>query len=196
MFVYAGQDPLTGKDRRLTGTAQTGKDAERLRTRLLGEIDKGARQRQQRHRGAGAPTLAGDGGPRVHDPARHEALIATKILPALAPSSALRSPMPGVPPGALEDTGLLLCYIGHGEGSDTLYLRQVDSREDDLADTSVPLIERLRKLFYEQQPSTAVGAGARYLSGRLGSARGARPAAPRLGDVHPSFNILAAAEPD
>ncbi len=41
VFVYAGRDPLTGKERRLTGTALTRKEAERLRTRLLGRLTRG-----------------------------------------------------------------------------------------------------------------------------------------------------------
>jgi integrase len=41
VFVYAGKDPLTGKERRLTATAATLKEAERLRTKLLGGIDRG-----------------------------------------------------------------------------------------------------------------------------------------------------------
>ncbi|MGH8905721.1 MAG: ABC transporter transmembrane domain-containing protein [Egibacteraceae bacterium] len=48
VFVCAGRDPLTGKERRLTGTALTRKEAERLRTRLLGEVDAG------RSRGGGS----------------------------------------------------------------------------------------------------------------------------------------------
>ncbi|MGH8905930.1 MAG: tyrosine-type recombinase/integrase [Egibacteraceae bacterium] len=41
VLVYAGRDPLTGRERRLTATAKTRRDAERLRTKLLGEIDRG-----------------------------------------------------------------------------------------------------------------------------------------------------------
>jgi hypothetical protein len=41
VLVYAGKDPLTGKERRRTGTAHSRKEAEQLRTRLLSEIDKG-----------------------------------------------------------------------------------------------------------------------------------------------------------
>ncbi|MGH8932904.1 MAG: tyrosine-type recombinase/integrase [Egibacteraceae bacterium] len=41
VLVYAGRDPLTGKERRVTGTAPTLKDAERLRTKLLGDLDQG-----------------------------------------------------------------------------------------------------------------------------------------------------------
>ncbi|MGH8897579.1 MAG: hypothetical protein ACRDZ4_11265 [Egibacteraceae bacterium] len=36
-----GAGPLTGKERRLTGTAHSRKEAEQLRTRLLSEVDKG-----------------------------------------------------------------------------------------------------------------------------------------------------------
>ncbi len=43
VLVYAGRDPLTGKERRLTGTAPTRKEAEQLRTKLLGDIDRGRR---------------------------------------------------------------------------------------------------------------------------------------------------------
>jgi hypothetical protein len=35
VFVYAGKDPLTGKERQRTGTARTRKEADQLRTRLL-----------------------------------------------------------------------------------------------------------------------------------------------------------------
>ncbi len=35
VVVYAGRDPVTGKGRRLTGTAKTKPDAEKLLTRLL-----------------------------------------------------------------------------------------------------------------------------------------------------------------
>ncbi|MGH8907202.1 MAG: tyrosine-type recombinase/integrase [Egibacteraceae bacterium] len=41
VLVYAGRDPLTGKERRRTGTAHSRKEAEQLRTRLLSEIDQG-----------------------------------------------------------------------------------------------------------------------------------------------------------
>lgn len=41
VFVYAGCDPLTGKERRLTGTASTRKEAEKLRTQLLAQVDAG-----------------------------------------------------------------------------------------------------------------------------------------------------------
>jgi len=41
VFVYVGKDPLTGKERRRTGTARDRKGAEQLLTRLLSEIDKG-----------------------------------------------------------------------------------------------------------------------------------------------------------
>jgi integrase len=41
VLVYAGRDPLTGKERRRTATAHSRKEAEQLRTRLLAEIDQG-----------------------------------------------------------------------------------------------------------------------------------------------------------
>ena len=40
MRVYAGQDPLTGRRHYLTETAITPKEAERLRTRLLSQVDE------------------------------------------------------------------------------------------------------------------------------------------------------------
>jgi integrase len=40
VIVSAGRDPITKRDRRLTGTAKTAKEAERLRTRLLAQIDE------------------------------------------------------------------------------------------------------------------------------------------------------------
>jgi integrase len=43
VFVYAGRDPLTGKERRRTGSAPTKKEAEKLLTKLLGEVDQGKR---------------------------------------------------------------------------------------------------------------------------------------------------------
>lgn len=83
VIVYAGQDPLTGKDRRLTGTAQTRKEAERLRTRLLSEVDEG---RVSGNNATVAQVLQ-----RWLETVDHEfttrqaneALITTKILPAL-----------------------------------------------------------------------------------------------------------------
>jgi integrase len=39
VIVYAGRDPFTRRERRLTGTASTPREAERLRTRLLGQVD-------------------------------------------------------------------------------------------------------------------------------------------------------------
>jgi len=41
VFVEAGTDPFTRKRRRLTGTANDRKEAERLRTRLLAQVDQG-----------------------------------------------------------------------------------------------------------------------------------------------------------
>jgi integrase len=41
VLVYAGKDPLTGKQRYLNGTAPTEKAAEKLRTKLLAEADAG-----------------------------------------------------------------------------------------------------------------------------------------------------------
>ncbi|MGH3927393.1 MAG: site-specific integrase, partial [Pseudonocardiaceae bacterium] len=83
VFIYAGRDPLTGKERRRTGTAKTRKEAEVLRTRLLGEIDRG---RVSGNKATVAELLA-----RWLDTADHEfttrdgyeRYIATKILPAL-----------------------------------------------------------------------------------------------------------------
>lgn len=40
VLVYAGVDPLTGKDARLSGTARTAREAEKLRTRLLAHVDE------------------------------------------------------------------------------------------------------------------------------------------------------------
>jgi integrase len=37
--VYAGEDPLTGKDLYLTGSAPTEREAEKLRTKLLADVD-------------------------------------------------------------------------------------------------------------------------------------------------------------
>lgn len=82
MLVYAGRDPLTGKDRRLTGTTKTRKEAERLRTRLLGEVDKG--------RVSGNDATVAQVLQRWLDTADHEfttrhaneTLITAKILPA------------------------------------------------------------------------------------------------------------------
>jgi integrase len=39
VIVYAGMDPITRRERRLTGTASTPREAERLRTRLLAQVD-------------------------------------------------------------------------------------------------------------------------------------------------------------
>src|SRR4029453_18530914 len=39
VIVYAGRDPFTRRERRLTGTANTPREAERLRTRLLAQVD-------------------------------------------------------------------------------------------------------------------------------------------------------------
>jgi hypothetical protein len=39
VIVYAGRDPFTRCERRLTGTANTPREAERLRTRLLAQVD-------------------------------------------------------------------------------------------------------------------------------------------------------------
>jgi hypothetical protein len=39
VIVYAGRDPFTRRERRLTGTASTPREAERLRTRLLAQVD-------------------------------------------------------------------------------------------------------------------------------------------------------------
>jgi integrase len=74
---------LTGKDRRLTGTAQTWREAERLRTRLLSEVDEG---RISGNNATVAQVLQ-----RWLETVDHEfttrqaneALIAAKILPAL-----------------------------------------------------------------------------------------------------------------
>lgn len=40
VIVYAGRDPVTRRERRLTGTARTPREAERLRTRLLAQVDE------------------------------------------------------------------------------------------------------------------------------------------------------------
>ncbi len=37
--VYAGEDPLTGKSLYLTGSATTEREAEKIRTRLLAQVD-------------------------------------------------------------------------------------------------------------------------------------------------------------
>ena len=39
VIVYAGRDPFTRRERRLTGTANTPREAERLGTRLLAQVD-------------------------------------------------------------------------------------------------------------------------------------------------------------
>ena len=83
VFIYAGRDPLTGKERRRTGTAKTRKEAEVLRTRLLGEIDRG--------RVSGNKATVAELLERWLDTADHEfttrdgyqRYITTKILPAL-----------------------------------------------------------------------------------------------------------------
>jgi hypothetical protein len=61
VLVYAGKDPLTGKERRRTGTAHSRKEAEQLRTRLLSEIDKvQPSRRQPGNDGAAIGALARD----------------------------------------------------------------------------------------------------------------------------------------
>jgi integrase len=83
VIVYAGQDPLAGKDRRLTGTAQTRKEVERLRTRLLSEVDEG---RVSGNNATVAQVLQRwlETVDREFTTRQaNEALIATKILPAL-----------------------------------------------------------------------------------------------------------------
>ncbi len=40
VWVYAGKDPITGKQRYLTGTAPTQRAAERLARQLLGEVQR------------------------------------------------------------------------------------------------------------------------------------------------------------
>lgn len=83
VFVYLGKDPLTGKERRRTGTAATHKAAEQLRTQFLSEVDKG---RVNISKATLAELLQ-----RWLDTADHEfttrdgyqRYIATKILPAL-----------------------------------------------------------------------------------------------------------------
>lgn len=37
--MYAGEDPLTGKDLYLTASAPTEREAEKIRTRLLSDVD-------------------------------------------------------------------------------------------------------------------------------------------------------------
>ncbi|MGH8931583.1 MAG: tyrosine-type recombinase/integrase [Egibacteraceae bacterium] len=46
--MYAGKDPLTGKQRYLNGTAATEKEAEKLRTQLLSQADAGKRPSTRR----------------------------------------------------------------------------------------------------------------------------------------------------
>ncbi len=83
VLVYAGKDPLTGKERRLTGTAPTRKEAEQLRTRLLSKVDQG--------RMSGSKATLGEVLERWLDTAelemttRHcyQDYITSKILPAL-----------------------------------------------------------------------------------------------------------------
>jgi integrase len=43
VYVYAGKDPLTGKQRYLNGTAPTQKEAEKVCARLLTKVDEGKR---------------------------------------------------------------------------------------------------------------------------------------------------------
>jgi integrase len=50
--VYAGLDPLTGKERKVSRTAKTKREAERLERRLMTEVADG------RHRGTTAKTMA------------------------------------------------------------------------------------------------------------------------------------------
>ncbi|MGH3924049.1 MAG: hypothetical protein ACRDTT_14460 [Pseudonocardiaceae bacterium] len=84
MLVYAGRDPLTGKERRRTATAYSRKEAEQLRTRLLSEIDQGTT-------GGGSKATLGQVLERwlettdLELTARYcyEHYIASKILPAL-----------------------------------------------------------------------------------------------------------------
>jgi len=40
VLVYAGRDPVTGRQRYLSGTARSRKDAEKLLTSLLGQVDE------------------------------------------------------------------------------------------------------------------------------------------------------------
>jgi integrase len=40
VLVYAGADPLTGKDRYLTGSARSEREVEKIRTRLLAQVDQ------------------------------------------------------------------------------------------------------------------------------------------------------------
>ncbi len=83
VLVYAGRDPLTGKERRLTGTRKTRREAEVLLTELLGQIDKG--------RVNGSKATVAELLERWLETADHEfttrtgyeRYIATKILPAL-----------------------------------------------------------------------------------------------------------------
>ncbi len=50
VMVYAGRDPVTRKERRLTGTARSRRDAEKLLTRLLSQLD------EQRQPATGPPS--------------------------------------------------------------------------------------------------------------------------------------------
>ncbi|MEQ4210278.1 hypothetical protein [Actinopolymorpha sp. B9G3] len=40
MLVFAGRDPLTGKDSYLTGSTKDAREAERIRTRFLAQVDQ------------------------------------------------------------------------------------------------------------------------------------------------------------
>jgi integrase len=91
VLVYAGKDPLTGKERRRTGTAHTRKEAEQLRTRLLSEIDQG-------RTGGGSKATLGHVLERWLETVDlelstrycYEQYIASKILPALGDVQARR----------------------------------------------------------------------------------------------------------
>jgi integrase len=52
VIVYAGIDPVTGRQRRVTGTADTPREAVKLRARLLTEVGQG------KHKGGGKMTVA------------------------------------------------------------------------------------------------------------------------------------------
>ncbi|MGH8897591.1 MAG: tyrosine-type recombinase/integrase [Egibacteraceae bacterium] len=90
MLIYAGRDPLTGKERRLTGTAHSRKEAEQLRTRLLSEVDKG--------RAAGNNATVAQVLERWLETAdlemttryTYERYVTQKIVPALGPVQARR----------------------------------------------------------------------------------------------------------
>jgi integrase len=84
VIVYAGKDPLTGKERRPTGTRATRREAEQLLTTLLAQVDTG------RSRGSKRATVAEVIGAWLETSDHefttrntYEGYIKSKILPAL-----------------------------------------------------------------------------------------------------------------